>query len=343
MANDVSNMSAFEGEAIAGRYRLERFLDGGNFGAVYRASQLAYGLELRQVAIKIAKRPMSDSEARRAFDEALTMARVADTASDPALRQHFVSVFDAGRCPEGGALAGHPYVAMELISGGSVKNSLKLGPFPLTRAVAYFDQMLRGMAFMHQNDLVHRDLKPGNILISRRQDGSDVVKISDFGLVIEVDRLLRASSGGDSAYLAPESFSDDDRCSRQSDVYMLGLVFHEMLTGVNPFSEVGAHLRGSDESKHPELRRLHLAARHHRAFPTLEQHAELKERPALAAVIRNSLQADVHASIPFGYRDVCRLGKSKISTGTSQGRRTALGRGAADSAPGRAVAESRRP
>jgi serine/threonine protein kinase len=114
-------------------------------------------------------------------------------------------------------------------------------------------------------------------------------------LVIAVDRLLGwASSGGDLAYLAPESFSDD-RCSRQSDVYMLGLVFHEMLTGVNPFSEVGTHLRGDDESKHPELRRLHLAARHHLSLSILEQQAELKQQPALAAVIRNSLQADLQS------------------------------------------------
>jgi serine/threonine protein kinase len=287
---EVIDMTRFEGVTLAGRYRLEQYLDQGNFGAVYRATQEAFGIPLRDVAIKIAKRPMSETEARQAFQEALLMARVSDGAGDSGLRQHFVAIYDAGRCPEGGELGGHPFVVMELVPGSLKKALRATGRFPLTRAVAYFDQILRAMAFMHDKRLIHRDLKPGNVLVSRRADGTDVLKVSDFGLVVAVGELLGwAQSGGDLAYLAPESFSHD-RCSPRSDVYMLGLVFHEMLTGRNPFAEVGSHLSGKTPENHEEIRRLHLEARHHLDLRPISGHEELKLRPALAEVICTSLR-----------------------------------------------------
>jgi serine/threonine protein kinase len=311
--DDSRTMRTFVGTAIVDRYRLEQFLDEGMFGAVYKATQVAYEVELREVAIKIAKQPMTYSEARRVFGDALLMARVADTIADVALRQHFVTVYDAGRCPEGGPLAGHPYVVMELVRGGSLKRSLRAGPFPLTRAMAYFEQLLQVMACMHggvtradgrSHPIIHRDLKPSNILVSRRQDGPDVLKITDFGLAVEVDALLGwVESGGDLAYLAPESFSHNI-CSPQSDVYMLGLVFYEMLTQTTPFAEVGNHLRGTDKEKRAELRRLHLAARQMEQFALLEHHEELRQHPKLAKVIRTALQVDMPART---YANACEL------------------------------------
>src|SRR4051812_38739468 len=110
------------------------------FGGVFRAWQLAYGTELREVAVKVSRRAMSDLEARHAFADALRMVRVAEAATNPAIRQHFVTVYDAGRVPEGQTLGGHPYVVMELIRGGSVQRYLKAGPFPFTRADMYFVQ-----------------------------------------------------------------------------------------------------------------------------------------------------------------------------------------------------------
>jgi serine/threonine protein kinase len=190
---------------------------------------------------------------------------------------------------------------MELVRGGSLQRSLRVGPFPLTRAAAYFDQMLKAMAFMHGDDgglrrpIAHRDLKPSNILVLRHAAAPDVIKITDFGLAVEVDSLMGwVESGGDLAYLAPESFSHNI-CSPQSDVYMLGLVFYEMLTGHNPFSEVGQHLRGDDEAQRTELRRLHLAARQMETFPLLARHEEIRQRPELGHIIRTALQSDMNA------------------------------------------------
>jgi hypothetical protein len=170
MADDVPNMSRFRGEVIAGRYRLDRFLAEGAFGAVYQAVHLAYGREMRQVAVKIAKRPMSDREARAVFSEAIRLARLIDAAPDADTRQHFVMVHDAGRCGEGELLAGHPYLAMELVRGGSLARRLDHGPFPLARAIDYFDQILKAVAFMHSgrfgageapSPIVHRRLWTG--------------------------------------------------------------------------------------------------------------------------------------------------------------------------------------
>ena len=283
------------------RFRLDKFLDEGGFGAVYRATQLALGRELREVAVKLAKRPWSAEQARETFEESLTMIRVVESSPDATMRQHFVSVLDVGCCPAGGPLEGHPFVVMELVHGGSLKGHLRLGAYPLTRAINCFDQILKAVAFMHgtathggepRQPIIHRDLKPGNILVVRQPDGTEVLKVSDFGLAIAVDSLLDwVDDGGDLAHLAPESFSQKI-CSRQTDVYMLGLIFYEMISGETPFGEVGRHLRGSDEEKHRELCRLHLAARQMEKFRALERHEELRLRPGLAKVIRTALQMD---------------------------------------------------
>ena len=290
------NMRELVGKTVDGRYQLEIYLAEGNFGAVYRATQMAYGVPLRQVAVKVSKRPMSDGEARKTFGDALLMARVVDSAKDINLRQHFVQVYDAGRCPESDPLPGHPYLVMEFISGGSLRQQLKSGPFALTRAINYFNQILEAMAYMHggmERPIAHRDLKTDNILVKQTEDGKDRVLVTDFGLAIEVDTLLGwVQSGGDLAYLAPESFSRNI-ASPQSDVYMLGLVFYEMISGHNPFSRVGIHLTGDKEEKQQELRQLHLAARQHEHFNELEQHIELRSRPELVRVIRMALASDM--------------------------------------------------
>lgn len=294
------NMKSFVGQTLMGRFRLTRYLSEGGFGAVFEASHEAYELTLRQVAVKVAKRPMDDPEARDVFRDALEMARVADSASDPLLRQKFVTIHDAGRCPEGGALAGHPYVVMEFVRGGSIRTALRAGALPLKRAVNYFDQMLEAVAFMHRGlkgpdgslrPLIHRDIKPDNVLVDRRADGDDVVKMTDFGLAVGVDSLLGwTHSGGDLAYLPPEAFTHNIG-SPQSDVYMLALVFYEMITNQNPFLEVGNHLGASDREKPEIIRDIHLQARKAATFPLLEQHPEIKQKEnrALGETIRAAL------------------------------------------------------
>ncbi len=300
-------MRSFVGEELAGRYRLERFLDEGAFGAVYQGTHRAFGAELRQVAVKLSKRPIDDAEARDIFGDALLLARIADRSPDITARQHFVTVHDAGRCEEAGALCGHCYMVMELVRGGSLGRCLRAGPFPLRRALDYYDQILTAVAYMHRGmvdesgrslAIAHRDLKPGNILVAKREGAPDLIKVSDFGLAVKVDTLLGwVESGGDLAYMAPESFSHN-LCSPQSDVYSLALVFYEMLTCRTPFEEVGRHLGGSSQENRDELRRLHLTARRLERFPVLDSHEELRRRPALAQVLRQALTLEM-SSRPY--------------------------------------------
>ena len=303
-SSDDLDMKGFVGQTLMGRFRLNRFLNEGMFGAVYAASHDAYELELRQVAMKVGKRRISNEEARDMFRDAIDMTKVAECATDPLLKQKFVTVYDAGRCPDGDVLGGHPYVVMEFVHGGSIGTCLKAGAFPLKRAVNYFDQMLEAVAFMHtgirgpKGDLrpiVHRDIKPDNVLVDRRADGEDVVKMTDFGLSVEVNSLLGwTHSGGDLAYLPLESFTHNI-CSPQSDVFMLALVFYEMITNQNPFSEVGRHLTGSDAGRAREIRKIHQEARKNETFSLLEQNEEIKrpENRALGEVIRAALAPEM--------------------------------------------------
>ncbi len=311
---DLINMRSFEGVVIADRYRLDRFLNEGAFGAVFKAGHIAYGMELREVAIKIARRPMMESETRQIFGDALIMTKVVDSVPDAEMKQHFVIVHDAGCCPENGQLAGHPYMVMEFVNGISLEGCLRAGRFPLKRTMNYFDQILKAMAFMHgqvittedgkSRPIIHRDLKPGNILVTRRKDTPDVLKITDFGLAMEVDLLLGwVESGGTLSYLAPESFSHKIS-SPQSDVYMLGLIFYEMLSGENPFAEVGIHLRDTDEENYEEMCTLHLSARQLENFSCLENNEEIRQRPALKKVIRTALAADMNTRT---YNNACEL------------------------------------
>lgn len=300
-------MRNLEGACIGGKYKLVQYLSEGGFGAVFRGVHMAYEVPLREVAIKVGKRAMDDREARAVFRDAMAVARMTESAKDPRLREKFVLVYDAGRCADQGPLEARPYVVMELVRGGSLRSCLRAGAFPLKRACAYFDQMLGAVAFMHGgladadggvSPLIHRDIKPDNFLIVRNADAADVVKITDFGLAVDVDALLGwTESGGDLAYLPPEAFTEN-LSSPKSDCYMLALVFYEMVTGRSPFVEVGCHLRGTDEEKRGELRRIHIEARQNEDFVLLNQHEELRSHPEMTAVVRAALRPD-RATRPY--------------------------------------------
>lgn len=314
--NQKQSLNGLAGTVLDGRYRLDRYLSEGGFGVVYQATQRVYGHDLRTVAVKIAKRPMGDQEAREAFAEAFLMTRVAEAATDLALREHFVSVFDAGCAPAGRPLAGHPYIVMQYLRGGTLGDQLRRGAFPLARAITTFNALLEAVSFMHRTAIenrvvIHRDIKPSNVLIERGS-GADIVKVSDFGLAVELDeRISWAESGGDLAHMAPESFGEG-RCTTKSDVYMLGLLFFEMITGRNPFSAVGLHLCGRDA----ELCDLHAQARARERFHGLEELSELRRKPRLVEIIRAALTQD-EARRP--YRDAEELRRAWLAevTGSS--------------------------
>ena len=208
------------GAVLDGRYRVELMIATGGMSAVYR------GLDLRldrPVALKIMEsRYAGDHQFLTRFQrEARAVARL----KDPGL----VAVYDQGIDGQ------HPFLVMELIEGGTLRELLReRGPMPPHAVAAVLRPVLGGLAVAHRAGLVHRDIKPENVLIS--DDGD--VKIADFGLVRAVAEAKITSTSvilGTAAYLSPEQVSTGDAGPR-SDVYSVGILAYELLTGVTPFT-----------------------------------------------------------------------------------------------------------
>ncbi len=208
-----------QGALLEGRYRVQTPIAAGGMSTVYR------GLDTRldrPVALKV-------MDARYAGDERFLTrfrleARAAARLTNPAL----VAVYDQGMDGR------HPYLVMELVEGGTLRELLaERGPMPPHAVVAVLRPVLRGLAAAHRADLVHRDIKPENVLIS--DEGA--VKLADFGLVRAVAQAGITSASvilGTAAYLSPEQVSTGVTDSR-SDIYSVGILTYELLTGTTPF------------------------------------------------------------------------------------------------------------
>jgi len=203
-------------ETLAGgRYRIERELGRGGMAGVY----LARDEELhRPVAVKVLAEHLGDDETFRT--RFLREARLAGRLSHP----NIVQVYDAGETD------GRPFIVMEYVPGGTLA---ECGRLPPQRAVELGLQACAGLQHAHDAGLVHRDVKPGNLLL--REDG--VLKIADFGIARAAETTRHTQVGtilGTAAYLAPEQIAGED-ATRASDIYSLGSVLYELLTGRPPY------------------------------------------------------------------------------------------------------------
>jgi len=213
-------VDALDNTLLDGRYLIQSKIASGGTSTVYR------GLDTRldrPVAVKVMdSRYAGDEQFLTRFQrEARTVARL----KDPGL----VAVYDQG------SDARHPFLVMELIEGGTLRELLgERGPMPPYAVAAVLRPVLGGLAAAHRAGLVHRDVKPENVLIS--DDGE--VKIADFGLVRAVAAAGITSTSvilGTAAYLSPEQVRDGD-ASPRSDVYSAGILAYELLTGRTPFT-----------------------------------------------------------------------------------------------------------
>jgi eukaryotic-like serine/threonine-protein kinase len=201
---------------IGTRYRIQRELGHGGMATVYLAHDEELG---RPVAVKVLADHLADDEAFRA--RFLREARLAGQLSHPNL----VRVYDAGEAD------GRPFIVMEYVPGRSLAD---VGRLPVNRVVDLGVQACAGLQHAHDAGLVHRDVKPANLLV--RDDG--VLKIADFGIARGPESTRHTQVGtllGTAAYLAPEQIAGAD-ATAASDVYSLGAVLYELLTGRPPYT-----------------------------------------------------------------------------------------------------------
>jgi len=212
--------SSLIGTVLSERYRLESKLGSGGMSTVYLARD---GTLERWVAVKVMHREMSDQpdQIERFRREARAVAQL----SHP----NVVAVIDAG---EDG---GHPYIVFEYVDGETLKQRIeRVGPLPVDEATAYAIEIGRGLSAAHSRRLVHRDVKPQNVLI----DSEGRAKVTDFGIArsLEADGLTQTGRVlGTTDYVSPEQAMGRGVDAR-TDIYSLGVLLYEMLTGEVPFT-----------------------------------------------------------------------------------------------------------
>ncbi|WP_437590998.1 serine/threonine-protein kinase [Sorangium sp. So ce1000] len=219
-----------EGQRIAGKYRLARLLGRGGMGSVWLAEHLSLHtpVAIKLIDVEAAK----NATARARFDrEAQIAARIRSA--------HVVKVLDHGLTDDG-----LPYIAMECLAGESLRDRLAArGRLTLAETAKIVSHVCRALSRAHEVGLVHRDIKPENIFIAREDDG-EIVKILDFGVAKVTDALAVAGMDptrtgallGTPYYMSPEQAKGLRSVDYRSDLWSLGIVVFECLTGERPFT-----------------------------------------------------------------------------------------------------------
>jgi eukaryotic-like serine/threonine-protein kinase len=211
------------GKTVAGRYRLEARLGEGGMGVVYRARHVLID---RIVALKLIRPDLRGETHLRAW--MLREARAANRVD----HAHIVQIHDVGETDEG-----ELYLVMEYLVGSALSAECGKGPMPIERAVDVIEQMCAALSRAHDLGVVHRDLKSDNIMLTIQGGRRDFVKILDFGLAALTRDARLAPKGaifGTPEYMAPEQARGED-ATALCDLYALGILFFEMLTGQLPF------------------------------------------------------------------------------------------------------------
>ena len=208
------------GTRISDRYKIIGKIGSGGMANVYLAEDLI--LE-RQVAVKMMSLTFNEDEEsdnlRRFQREALSTTEL--------IHPNIVNIYDVGE-------GERPYIVMEYVNGTDLKKYIQDNhPIPYSKVIKIMSQILSGISYAHRNGVIHRDIKPHNILI----DKEGTVKITDFGIAVALSQNSITQTNsilGSVQYISPEQ-ARGNMVTKQSDIYSLGIVLYEMLTGVVPF------------------------------------------------------------------------------------------------------------
>ncbi len=218
------------GTVVDGKYRIDEVLGRGAMGVVVAATHLQLGERVALKFLRYKSKGVSDDFQSRFKREARVSARLKN--------EHITRVIDVGVWRD------HvPYMVMDYLNGTDLRQLLKKeGPLQIAQAIDYVVQVCVGIAEAHAAGVVHRDLKPSNLFITRRPDGSDLVKILDFGISkwsaeeTELEELTQTGVVlGSPKYMAPEQLFGSAEVDSRADVWSIGAILYELLTGRPPF------------------------------------------------------------------------------------------------------------
>ncbi len=238
---------ALIGTIVADRYRLESHLGEGGTGTVYRAAHIRME---KTVAVKILHRQMTYvSEVVQRFErEAVVASRAQDA--------HLVTATDFGELDNGGL-----YLVLEYVPGRGLGEALEDGPMSVERSLNIARQVALALSALHAAEVVHRDVKPDNVMLTQRGDEDDFVKVLDFGMAkLEVDDenskslTQRGLVFGTPKYMSPEQASGS-AVDHRADIYSLGMITYAMLAGHPPFlsEDISGVLKSQVEELPPPL------------------------------------------------------------------------------------------
>jgi hypothetical protein len=229
------------GTTVDGKYRLVRLLGSGGMGEVYEAQHAGIG---RRFAIKFLHRFLASSS-----DVVARFQREAQAAGSLE-NENIAAVVDIGTAGDGA-----PFLVMEYLDGEDLARLLVgSGPLSVPRATYMAIQVCRGLAAAHAGSIVHRDLKPENLFICKRNDGSDLVKILDFGIAkfhAGAGLTQTGTTMGTPYYMSPEQARGAKEVDLRTDIYSLGVILYEMLSGAKPhpgdsYNEILYHVLTQD-------------------------------------------------------------------------------------------------
>ncbi len=217
-----------EGAVLRGKYRVEKVLGEGGMGTVLLATHLWLD---QKVAIKIL------TEAALAMPHVVERFAREARASAKLKNEHVVRILDVDEAEDG-----MPFMVMEYLEGSDLAQVIKArGALPVAEAAGYLIQACEGVAEAHTMGIVHRDIKPSNLFLANRGDGTPVLKLLDFGISKSAAREDLALTGtqmalGSPRYMAPEQLRGAKNVGYHVDIWSLGVVFYQMVTGVQPFT-----------------------------------------------------------------------------------------------------------